>query len=733
MYIAADGQVFFDRIRTYLTQEEFTKVEEAFMLARQEHGDEPRKSGELFFTHPLTVAHLLAEYRLDAPTLIAALLHDVVEDTRVSVEQIQDQFGKEIARLVDGLTKFQIERDESKKLALEKSALQAHTLRKLFDVMVDDVRVGIIKLFDRYHNMLTIKATKPESQRKKAHESLAVYAPLANRLGMWGIKNTLQEIALEILYPDLFNDVKESRLTTLAKREAQFADIKTQLGHHLTQHGIPYIDIFVSITNIAPLCFAVQQNTKKFEQFDNEIYIVVIVDDDSTCYQALGHVHSLWRPVRGSFDDYIARPLENLYSSLHTTVMHPNGERPKVRIRTSAMNDLAEIGILARWQYADTWWTPELTQSIDDMLEVVQDNLQDTIEERDVPKIVAAVVENLSRKEFMVRTPAGDTILLSEGSTGVDFAFKIHTDLGNDCRGVLVNSEPYPLNKPLKDGDRVEVLRGNHHPERIWLDEDLGFVSTAYARSKVRRWFRRLKTRSAVSQGRNLMLQELRMFGIKTTDLEYIAQRIGYASAKELHFDLGRAELLPTELSTQIVTLLWSTLEESESGSHVQLNNDKLVLILGTGGRDAILCQTCQPTISDDIAGYIRRSGDIVVHHTGCQTNESDPLQRRALKLSWADSELAEARIVKIKVDVYDRRDLVLEIAELMHDDKLNMTFMQADTGKGHAQIQLHLQMLSPRQTVRVAHRLMALTNVYSVTCENDWGTVLEPTGESVG
>jgi len=363
-YVTADGDEFFELIHTYLDQQDILRVQEAFDLARREHGDQSRRSGELFFTHPLTVAYYMAEYKLDANALMAALLHDVAEDTVVSVDQIQEIFGAEVSQLVDGVTKLkEVSAGVARGRLLHPNEIQDASLHKMFNAMTADVRVVLIKLFDRLHNMRTLQALPFYKQELKAKETLAVYAPLANRLGIWCLKTQLEALSLEVLDNETYRFITQALELQNHQRRAYYTLISDQIIRHLQSRGVSVVNVLSNPESIYSVYQSLSTHPAPYENIKTPLRVVVLLEDIASCYLSLGHVHQLWRPVPGMFDDYIAVPRENLYRALHTTVIYSNGQPLKVRFRSRAMNEVSEIGVLARWVYAGT---PMWTKGIED-------------------------------------------------------------------------------------------------------------------------------------------------------------------------------------------------------------------------------------------------------------------------------------------------------------------------------------------------------------------------------
>lgn len=718
-HLSPDGIEFFTLIETYLGSQDRRRVKNAFELARQEHGKQRRKSGELFFTHPLTVAFYLAEYRLDADTLAAALLHDVAEDTRLSIEEIADQFGAEVGRLVDGVTKLKEVTAGAKKAgANTPEALRDATLQKLFEGMTTDIRVVIIKLFDRLHNMRTIKALPQAKQKQKAEETLAVYAPLANRLGIWRLKNELEALSLETLESRDYHILKQRMDRLFLEQQPAYAMIAEQIIECLVQHNVKVVNVLPCPESVSSVYQTTKDTASSFNRVDTRLRVVVLLEDIPSCYLAMGYIHELWRPVPGTFDDYIALPRDNLYRALHTTVIHTTGQPVKVRLRSVAMNEVSEVGVLARWVYAGT---PLWSQGIKERVRALFDNILENIrlEPLDPSAAVKGVVDDVFRKQIMVYTPRGDVIELPMGATPVDFAYHIHTEVGNQCQGAYVNDQRYPLNKPLRDGDQVQIVKsGWAKPQRVWLDENLGYLATSRARSHARRWFRRLSHDAAISQGRALLNEELAMLGLPDHDHAAVAKLLDYEAPSALYYALGRAEILPTAVATCISAAYWHNEPTRNVGSKVRAEDGAEYIITNAANRKVRLCRSCNARPGSEIVGFIRADKGVTVHREGCHTLRPDPLAGRAIKLGWARQGNYEVRTVTIQIDLHDRTGLLFEIADLMRHEEINISAINTSRrDNDELQLVLDLEIANPRQLVRILHQVHALVNVYAVRC----------------
>lgn len=716
--IASDGKQFFEQINKYLTAENRIRVQEAFALARREHGEQRRKSGELFFTHPLTVAYYISEYMLDAPALIAALLHDVAEDTRVTIEEIEDQFGKEVATLVDGVTKLKdVTKGIARRKELSKQEIEDLTLHKLLAAMTNDVRAVIIKLFDRLHNMRTIKATPYGRQVYKAKETLSIYAPLANRLGIWRLKNELESLSLEVLEPEAHAIIKSRLAQIHEEQQEEYQLISGQILECLLQVDLDVRRIFLAPENIYSVYLDLCSNGASFYDVDKTMRVVVLLDDWQSCYQALGYLHQLWQPVPGTFDDYVAVARDNLYRSLHTTVVHTNGQHLKLRLRTDAMDKVSNVGVLAQWMYADSpMWTSGIAGRMEAFLENINENIN--VEPQDPTAGVRGVVEDVFRQQIRVFTPRGDAIELVKGATALDFAYAIHTGLGNQCHSAYVNDMLYPLNRPLHDGMKVRIMKKEKaQPQRAWLDEDLGYIMTNYARSHARRWFRRLSQKTAVYEGLKLLQDELSMLGLHIYPHERVAHAFHYDNIQDMYYELGRAELLPTAVTTTLVEEMWSQGPARHTGKIVYSETGDQFVVAQAEGRKIRLCGTCNPRPPDSIIGFLRRDGGVTVHQQRCHTLNPGKLAGRKLILAWGEAAPREVRQIKLQVKVYDRPGLLFEITQLMNDEGINISYIHTPEPGAPNEVHIHLEIevLQPRQLVRILHQIRALANVFFV------------------
>lgn len=699
-------------------------VRAAFEFARQEHGDQRRKSGELFFTHPLTVAHYLAGHQIDAEALIAALLHDVAEDTRVSVEQIEALFGQGVAQIVDGVTKFeQTAEDVAQHGELTPEQKANATLNKLFRFMTRDMRVVIIKLFDRLHNMQTLGALPRQKQEKIAQETLDVYGPLANRLGMWSMKQTLQSMALQVVDYNAYRHISEELAQLFQEQKPLLDQLTTEIKRALALANIPYLHVVPSPRNVYSVYENLWIGGRTHYHIDRTPRLLIVLPERLACYTTLGVLHSLWSPVPGKFDDYIARPRENLYRALHTTVLHAHGYPIKLRCRTEAMNTVSEIGILARWARRGSAVSPdfvrEMTEQVSALLQGIS-RIQD--EPQDSADSVRIVVDDVLTRQITAYTPRGEPKELPRGATPIDFAYLVHTAVGHTCRAARINGVQSPLNTPLQDGDRVEILRHRvPNPRRIWLEDDLNYIKTLYARNSVRRWFRRLSDEVATQVGRQLLEDELVMVGLPAYSSAEAAAAMGFKQPQELYRAIGRADILPTTVSTQVLASLWSSAPLHQVGQVIELDTGERVIILNAGLRSLRLCHVCKPRPAVNIYGYVRKDGGVTVHSESCPyLSVSESSANRLLSLHWGQDENNHVRLVGVEMDVFDRPNLLYEITDLLHQEMINIQWIKTSLTMEERRLSIGLDIAGPRQLVRLLHRLHALVNIQTVRCHLD-------------
>ena len=703
---------FYELLQGYMGPEGRALVTRALLTAFEAHGLALRKSSdELFFEHPLWAAEYLATHKLDAPTLAATLLHDVAEDTTVSVSQIVEEFGPEVGKLVEGVTKLQATGKEfSSQRPIADALLE--TTNKLFQFMVDDVRVVLVKLADRLHNMRTLGALPPVKQREKAREVLAVYAPLAYRLGMWEVKSELEELAFKTLYPSRFHQFRKLREQQFREQRFWLKVVQERIAEQLTEAGIA-AHIEHDPEQIYSLYRDYQQDQGLPARLADTLRVVVLVEEESACYRALGVVHALWSPMPGTFDDYIALPRENLYQALHTTVFGPGGRLLKVRFRTQSMHKVAHHGILARWSgdFSEEVKGFEAVQRLMKRLDPVR-----AIDEQGQRS--AAYREALT-DQIQVFTPEGELIELPAGATPLDFAYQIHTRLGDEARRVYINGSMRTLNTALKSGDqvRIERVRGGL-PLREWLDEDLDYVQTMYARSKIRQAFRRLEHEEALDIGRQAVGHEMEMMGVEDYDLAEMAAELGYATVEKLLVDVANGTLTMHKVARVAMRSFWDSLEATPVGGFV-VSPDGTVTVRGIPGRPMRMCGTCKPKPGDSIVGNVLRGGQVTVHRMECHHIVKSATGENRLNLvpvDWA-REPRTVRKIHIRVAAIDHSGLVFKLGQVLSAEKVNISefYGRADAERQVGLVTATIEVSSLRQLSRVFHRVARLPEVKGV------------------
>ncbi|MBI4328318.1 MAG: bifunctional (p)ppGpp synthetase/guanosine-3',5'-bis(diphosphate) 3'-pyrophosphohydrolase [Chloroflexi bacterium] len=660
-----------------LGEERKKLLQTAYAVAEKAHAGQRRESGEPFIEHPLQTAMILAGLQVDVTTIQAALLHDVVEDSGVPLADIEAQFGPEVARLVDGVTKLA-------KLGIPASRLgqsgasedlahaQAESLRKMLVAMAQDIRVVLIKLADRLHNMQSLGALPPERQRRIAQETLDIYAPLAHRMGMWEMKWQLEDLAFRHLEPEKYREVADLLASKRKEREEYIALVTQQLREELSRTGVQ-----AEVVGRPKHLYSIYQKMQRYETMDRhfgDIYdllaVRVMVETVSECYAALGCVHALWRPLPGQFDDYIATPRENGYRSLHTTVLGPGSKPLEVQIRTHEMHRVAEYGIAAHWLYKEG--TPA-DMRFEERISWLRQLLDWQREVSGAEEFMEQVKTDLLPGQVFVYTPKGEVKELPAGATPLDFAFRIHTDLGLKANGAKVNGRLVSFNYQLKNGDTVEMLtaKGGKGPSLDWLNPNLGYVNTAMAREKVRQWFRRQEKTTNLARGRELLDREAKRLGMHL-DAAELTPLFGFETEEELLVSLGNGSLgihqvagrlAPLEEKPQPPRLVG--VARPEEGKALE------VTVLGMGNLTTRLGACCHPVPGEEIVGFITRTRGITIHRRSCHSvlNEDEP--DRLVEASWSNP--ARLYPVDVSVQAWDRVGLLRDITTVVSEEKVNI------------------------------------------------------------
>ncbi len=672
-----------DRVTSYHPDPDLDLIKKAYVYSAKVHQGQLRKSGEPYLIHPLEVAGLLAELKLDEASVVTGLLHDTIEDTLATAEEITELFGPEIAQLVDGVTKL-----SQFSAANTQEEKQAENFRKMVVAMAKDIRVLLVKLADRTHNMRTLDSMKPESQERIARETLDIYAPLANRLGIQWIKNELEELSFKYLKPGEYSELAAKVATEAKEKERFVAEVVQILKRKLAESDVQG-DVSGRVKHIYSIWRKMRQLDIEFEQIQDVIGFRIILDTVAQCYETLGIVHTLWKPIPGRFKDYIAIPKPNLYQSLHTTVVGPAGERIEVQIRTREMHRIAEEGVAAHWKYKEKGRDgkgQELSHKDAKEFGWLRQLVEWQRELADPREFLETVKVDLFSDEVFVFTPKGEVKSLPHGATPIDFAYTIHSQVGEHCVGAKVNGKLVPLRNPLKNGDTVEILTSPHsHPSKDWLT----FARTSRAQARIRQFLRQAEHRRSIEIGHEVAERELRRFGltlnrlIKGGEMDKAAQALGYRAADDLLAGLGYGKVSPQQLLQQLVPAEKLAAPPPPSSDSplspitelfrkMARRNTEGVRINGIDDVLVRYGKCCNPVPGDAIVGYITRGRGVTVHTLTCEkTRGIDP--ERRVDVAW-DVRGDLKRPVSLRVVTNDRPGILAEISHIFSEAGMNIS-----------------------------------------------------------
>ena len=706
-------------------------IHRAYRVAEEAHREQKRHSGEPYINHCLAVASILADLRVPPEVIAAGLLHDTVEDTTITLNDIKRDFGETIAVLVDGVTKLtnlpRVSRDdqhaensngnngtEPAEVAVNQAALGrkqdlvSETLRKTFLAMGDDVRVVLIKLADRLHNMRTL-GFMPEHKRKRiAKETLDIFAPLANRLGIWQIKWELEDLGFRYVNPEKYKEIAEQIQERRPDRETQIESIKTNLVKLLDSHNI-HAEISGRPKHIYSIYKKMTQKGKPFDLVRDVRAVRLIVPDIPSCYAALGVIHTHWRPIPGEFDDYIAAPKDNFYQSLHTAVIYDDKRPLEVQIRTAEMHQNAEYGIAAHWRYKEG---THRDKSYEQRINWLRNMMEWRSDVNDAQEFVEGMKTDVFQDRVYVFTPRGDIIDLSAGSTPIDFAYHVHTDIGHRCRGARVNGKLVPLYQDLKTGDQVEILTAKRGgPSRDWLNPNLGLVKTQRARSKIKAWFKKQEDEQNLAQGRATLERELQRLGITSTNFEKFARELGFKTPDEMFITLGTGDLSVNKVIRQLSETVETAdiLEATIPAQEAKPSTDA-VEVVGLKGLLSTIARCCNPMPGDQIVGYITRGRGATIHRQDCPNILRRKDTERLLQVDWGKVERTFP--VQITVKAYDRQGLMGDISTLLQGENVNIADVSVNYNRTVADIKLVIEIRDLAQLSRVLTRIENLPNV---------------------
>ncbi len=697
---------------TYLPDDKVALVKAAYEFASRAHQGQVRKTGEPYLEHPLTTAMILAEFHLDAETLAAALLHDVTEDCGVPLEEIEANFGSQVGKLVDGVTKLNKLTNRARTRET-KSKVQAENLRKMLLATAEDLRVVLIKLADRLHNMRTLGALPAEKRRDIAQETMEIYAPLAHRLGMRDAKWQLEDLAFRYLKPRLYHRIARLVAGKRAEREGFIAEVSQILCQELDK-----VDIKAKVYGRPKHIYSIYQKMgkydeqgKNFRDIHDLFALRVLVDSVSDCYKALGVLHNLWRPTPEEFDDFIANPKDNGYQALHTTVMCQDTRPLEIQIRTHDMHRVNEYGVAAHWLYKEGKVGGQFRDEIAWLRQ-----LGDWREELDSEEFLESVKTDVLVDRVFVYTPKGEIKELPRGATPLDFAFRIHTNLGYRCIGAKVNGKLGPLNYTLKNGDVVAIMASkvDKGPSLDWLNPELGYLKTSHARSKVRQWFNKQERSQCIEYGKQIWDRELKRLGIGLPGADEVARLLDYDGADDLFAALGSGSIN----SSQIMLKLSGELESTGEGVEVmppRKVSPVSINVLGVGDLLTRLANCCHPLPGDKIIGYITQGRGITVHRRDCPNIIHEEEKERLIKVEWGD--VAQVYPVMIQIDAWDRVGLVRDISAIIAEEGVNLgEVSMGNHNDGSVILYFTLEVKGAAQLSKIMSRVYSVWNVVSVT-----------------
>ncbi|PHV71650.1 (p)ppGpp synthetase [Sporanaerobium hydrogeniformans] len=726
------------RIRSYHPSDNLMMVEKAYQIAKKAHEGQFRKSGEPYIIHPLEVACILADLELDIESIVAGLLHDVVEDTDYTLEDIEQLFNKEVALLVDGVTKLGKIQFSSQNRQLQKEEIQAENYRKMFLAMAQDIRVVLIKLADRLHNMQTLKYMPSGKQREKAEETLSIYAPIAHRLGICKIKADLEDLSLRYIEPEVYYDLAHKIAKKRVERTQYIEQIVAQIKEKVEEAGIDaviegrpkhFFSIYKKIVN----------KNKTLDQIYDLFALRAIVKSVKDCYGVLGIVHELYTPIPGRFKDYIAMPKTNMYQSLHTTLMGSEGTPFELQIRTEEMHRTAEYGIAAHWKYKEGKIDGTIRDQSEEKLTWLRQILEWQRDMSDNREFMSALKGDLDvyGDQVYVFTPKGELLTLPKGSTPIDFAYSIHSGVGNKMIGAKVNGKIVTFDYVIKNGDRIEILtsQGAKGPSRDWLN----IVKSTQARTKINQWFRKQFKEEDILKGKELLeiaakqrgynLSYLtdsavveaiyKRYGMKDWNSIYAA--IGYGSMKERQIIqklIDETLKVKKELVTPEQILQAHNTPENITTPHKVKKHSSGIVVKGVGDIAVRFSKCCGPLPGDDIVGYITRGRGVSIHRKDCVNMQHlpDDEKDRLIEATWMEQEIVKRTYVtEIQITCFDRLGIIVDISKILTDMKLPVKSFNAKTTKSHAVFNVKIEITNIYQLEELTRKLEQVKDVEEI------------------
>jgi len=705
----------------YLPAKRLAIVEDAYNFAQRAHEGQTRKSGEPYLEHPLKVALTLAQLQMDASSLAAALLHDVLENCDIPISEIEAKFGAEIAKLVDATTKLgKLTLKTAGDKALREQ--QAENLRKMLVAMAEDLRVVFIKLADRLHNMQTLDALSPEKQQSIATETLEIYAPLAHRLGIWELKWQLEDLSFRYLEPEQYHRIVKLIATRRTQRENFIAEVSQILSRELDKAGLK-----AEVSGRPKHIYSIYQKTGKYaalgKDFDNIHDLValrVLVDTMPDCYSVLGVIHSLWRPLPDEFDDFIANPKPNGYQSLHTAVMYQGRVPLEIQIRTREMHRISEYGVAAHWRYKQG---EKKDTSFEERIGWLRQLIEWHRELSGAEEFLESVKTDIFIDQVFVYTPKGEIKALPKGSTPLDLAYRIHTELGNRSVGAKVNGRLMPFTYQLNNGDVVEIIsaKGDKGPSRDWLNPHLGYIKSSHAKEKIRQWFKKQERAENIERGRELLEKELRRLGIKLSERDELVKLFKYDNLDDFLAAIGYGGITTHQIAVKLAAQQEQPKAVAEIAPPKQAAS--AIKVLGVGDMLTQLARCCRPVPGDEIIGYVTRSRGVTIHRQDCYNVIHEDEKERLIDVEWGETDALYP--VSVQVEAWDRLGLIRDISTMVAEEKVNFTTMNLANHDDHT-ISLYfvLETRGLAQLSRLLTKIEGIRGVISVARVGDDATM---------
>lgn len=725
-------QEILDKIKEYAPNTDTTLVEKAYYLAKSAHEGILRKSGEPYIIHPIAVANILVDMQLDIETISAGLLHDVIEDTDYTYDDIKEMFSKEVADLVDGVTKLGQIKYQSKE------ETQAENLRKMFLAMAKDIRVILIKLADRLHNMRTLKYMPEEKAKYKAKETLEIYGGIAHRLGISKVKWELEDLALRYIDPDGYYDLVDKVSMKRSQREEYITKIVNLLQQKFNEVNID-CEVYGRPKHFYSIYRKMKNKNKTFEEIFDLTAVRIVVDTIKDCYAVLGMVHTLWVPMPGRFKDYIAMPKANMYQSLHTTVIGPEGEPVEIQIRTHEMHNIAEYGIAAHWKYKEG--TMSNDEKMEEKLKWLRQMMEWEKDVKDPQEFLDSLKEDVFNSQVYVFTPKGDVIELPAESTPIDFAYRVHSKVGNKCVGAKINGRIVPIDYKLQNGEIVEVITSSNSsgPSRDWLK----IVKTPNARNRIRQFFKKERKEENIQRGYEILEKEFKRYGIPLKDssiekfMEQIAKKFNQPSLEDLIATIGYGGITASQVVPKVRDFYLKEEKKKEKENKIKEDNEGLaeykitdkeykekrkksssgVIVRGLDNILVRFAKCCNPLPGDEIVGYVTKGRGVAIHRADCPNCKLDNeiFQKRLVDVEWDNPKKSKFE-GEIKIIATDRKSMLSDVTHMIAVQKLNINGINARKSKdGITQINLLIEVNDISELINLMKKLKAIPGVDDV------------------